>query len=346
MSFPIEIPAVEDARLEEEVTRRWNSLTKPPGSLGRLEWLVTRLALMQRTSRPTVERKLMLVCCADHGVAAEGVSAYPREVTEQMALNFARGGAAINVLCGQFGITPMVVDAGVAGGPVAGAVDRRIAAGTANFVVGPAMTRAEAEEALTNGIALALEARANYDVAAVGEMGIGNTTAASALLCAYARVDAAHAVGPGTGVSAEGVARKAKVIGRALARHQETIEKRDAVGILAALGGFEIATMAGFLLGAASVRLPVVIDGFISSAAVLAAQAIEPKVLSFLLFSHLSSETAHRRMLAWLGVTPLLDLELRLGEGSGAALAMPVLDAAIALYSRMATFSEAGVAEA
>jgi len=345
LRFPIEIPAVENQELEAEVWRRWNSLTKPPRSLGRLESLVTRLALMQGMARPTVERKLMVICCADHGVTAEGVSAYPREVTAQMVLNFLRGGAAINVLCSQFGITPMIVDAGVDGDVVAGVVDCRIGRGTANFAHGPAMTRAQVERALENGMRLAREARERFDVAAVGEMGIGNTTAASALLCAYAGIDPGEAVGPGTGVSAEGVAHKAKVIGDAMARHREVIASGDAVGILAALGGFEIATMAGFLLGAASVRLPVVIDGFISSAAALAAHAIDSMVLGFLVFSHLSSETAHRRLLNWLSVQPLLDLELRLGEGSGAALAMPVLDAAIALYSRMATFAEAGVAE-
>lgn len=345
LSFRIEIAAVENAELEAAVLARWNLLTKPPGSLGRLESLVTRLALMQNTAGPVVERKLMVICCADHGVTAEGVSAYPREVTVQMVQNFLRGGAAINVLCGQFGITPMIVDAGVDGEPVAGVVDCRIGRGTANFVEGPAMSRAEVEQALENGARLASEARDRFDVAAVGEMGIGNTTAASALLCAYAGVDPVHAVGPGTGVTAEGVARKANVIGRALARHRDVIAARDAVGILAAVGGFEIATMAGFLLGAAAVRLPIVIDGFISSTAALAAHAIDARVLEYLVFSHLSSETAHRRLLAWLGVQPLLDLELRLGEGSGAALAMPILDAAIALYSRMATFAEAGVAE-
>ena len=346
LSFRIEIPAVENAELEAAVTARWNSLTKPPGSLGRLESMVTRLALMQNTMRPVVERKLMVICCADHGVTAEGVSAYPREVTAQMVQNFLRGGAAINVLCRQFGVTPMIVDAGVDGDPVQGVVDCRIGRGTANFVEVAAMTGAEVERALENGARLAREARDRYDVAAVGEMGIGNTTAASALLCAYAGVDPVHAVGPGTGMTTEGVARKANVIGRALRRHREVVAAKGAVGILAALGGFEIATIAGFLLGAASERLPVVIDGFISSAAAMAAHAIDPKVLPYLVFSHLSSETAHRRLLAWLGVQPLLDLELRLGEGSGAALAMPVLDAAIALYSRMATFAEAGVAEA
>ncbi|MEP7365709.1 MAG: nicotinate-nucleotide--dimethylbenzimidazole phosphoribosyltransferase, partial [Acidobacteriota bacterium] len=260
MRFPVEIPAIENAELEATVLARWNSLTKPPGSLGRLESLVARLALIQNTARPLVKRKLMVICCADHGVTEEGVSAYPREVTAQMVLNFLHGGAAINVLCEQFAISPMIVDAGVDGAPVPGVVDCRIGRGTANFVQGPAMTRDQVERALDNGIRLARETHDRFDVAAVGEMGIGNTTAASALLSAYTGIDPVDAVGPGTGVSVEGVALKALVIEQALARHREVIDKRDAVGILAAVGGFEIATMAGFLLGAASVRLPVVVD--------------------------------------------------------------------------------------
>jgi len=345
LSFPIDIPALGGADLEAAVWRRWNSLTKPPGSLGGLEKLVVRLALMKNTQRPDVARKQMIVCCADHGVTEEGVSAYPREVTAQMVANFLAGGAAINVLCRQFGITPAIVDAGVDSELAPGALDCRIGRGTASFTRGPAMTVDQAMRALRNGVDLAQDASRRFDIAAIGEMGIGNTTSASALLCAYTGSAPGEAVGPGTGLTPEGVAHKAKVIREALALHAGTIANGDAVAILAAVGGFEIATMAGFLLGAASARLPVVVDGFISSAAALAAHAIDARVLGYLVFSHVSAEPAHRRLLAALGATPLLDLELRLGEGSGAALAMPVIDAAVALYSRMATFAEAGVDE-
>jgi len=324
------------------VAARWNSLTKPPGSLGRLEPLVTQLALAAGNCNPRVDRKAMAIFCGDHGVTAEGVSAFPKEVTVQMVKNFLAGGAAINVLCRQFGIEPYIVDTGVAGERADGVVDLRLGQGTANFVEGPAMPVATAELALRNGDELAGRVRESADIAGAGEMGIGNTTSASALFCAYAGVAPELAVGPGTGVDAAGVARKADVVRRALARH---LPAGDPVATLAALGGFEIATMTGFLLGAAARRLPVVIDGFISSAAALAAHAIQPAVLPYLFFSHVSAETAHRRLLDYLGVKPILDLDMRLGEGSGAAMAMPVLDAAVALYSQMATFLEGGVSE-
>ncbi len=343
MPFPIEIPAVANVELVKAVTARWDSLTKPPGSLGRLETLVGQLALAAGTSRPTVARKALVVFCADHGVTAEGVSAYPKAVTRQMLLNFLAGGAAINVLCRQFGLTPLIVDAGVDGEAVDGALDMRLGRGTANFVDEPAMSLEQVERALNNGIALARRIRPEQDIAAVGEMGIGNTTAASALFCAYSGTAPEAAVGPGTGVDQAGVLRKAGVVRRALERHRDLIVAREPVSILAALGGFEIATMAGFLLGAAAERLPVVVDGFISSAAAMASHAIAPAVLPYLLFSHVSAETAHLRLLRTLGVRPILDLDMRLGEGSGAAMAMPVLDAAVALYDGMATFAEGGV---
>jgi nicotinate-nucleotide--dimethylbenzimidazole phosphoribosyltransferase len=262
-----------------------------------------------------------------------------------MVLNFLTGGAAINVLCRQFGIAPLIVDAGVAGDPVAGALDLRLGRGTANFVADPAMSGEAVEEALSNGVSLARRVREEYDIAAVGEMGIGNTTSASALFCAYAGIAPEAAVGPGTGVDVAGVQRKAGVVRKGLERHRDTIASGGPIAILAALGGFEIATMAGFLLGAAAVRMPVVVDGFISSAAALAAHAISADVLPYLFFSHVSAETAHRRLLDTLGIKPILDLDMRLGEGSGAALAMPILDAAVALYEGMATFAESSVSD-
>lgn len=340
--FTIEIPPVGDPALREAVMARWNSLTKPPGSLGRLEPLVLQLAMAKGTARPSVDRKAMAIFCGDHGVTSEGVSAFPREVTGQMLANFLAGGAAINVLCRKFGITPYIVDTGVDGVPRAGAIDMRIGPGTKNFVEEPAMSMPEVEQALRNGVDLANRLSETSDIAGAGEMGIGNTTAASALFCAYAGIDPEEAVGPGTGVDAAGVAKKATTVRRALAKHAFV---RGPLEILATFGGFEIATMTGFLLGAAARRMPVIVDGFISSAAALAAHAIRPAVLPYLFFSHVSAEPAHRRMLEHLAVKPILNLDMRLGEGSGAAMAMPVLDAAVALYTSMATFAEGGVSE-
>jgi nicotinate-nucleotide--dimethylbenzimidazole phosphoribosyltransferase len=346
LAFQIEIPAVANDALTRQVAARWDSLTKPPGSLGRLEGLVAQLAIATGTARPSVSRKALVVFCADHGVTAEGVSAYPKAVTGQMLLNFLAGGAAINVLCRQFAIRPLIVDAGVDGDAVDGALDMRLGRGTANFVNEPAMSGEQVKQALKNGVALARRLRPEQDIAAVGEMGIGNTTSASALFAAYSGTIPEAAVGPGTGVDSAGVQRKADVVRRALERHRDVISAGDATAILAALGGFEIATMAGFLLGAAAERMPVVVDGFIASTAAMAAHAISPAVLPYLLFSHVSAETAHRRLLETLGVRPILDLDMRLGEGSGAAMAMPVLDAAVALYESMATFAEGGVSNA
>jgi nicotinate-nucleotide--dimethylbenzimidazole phosphoribosyltransferase len=339
LTFPIAIEATQNDVLAAAVAARWNSLTKPPGSLGRLEPLVTQLAMITGSVRPTIGRKAMVVFCADHGVTAEGVSAYPREVTAQMVQNFVAGGAAISVLCRQFAITPVIVDAGVDAEMNAGSIDMRLGRGTANFVEGPAMSEAQVKQAIDNGMALAAQLRMGYDIAAVGEMVESDDVEP------VVEIAAEDAAGPGTGVDAAGVARKAEVIGRALGRHAGVLAGGEPLAILAALGGFEIATMAGFLLGAAPQRLPVVIDGFISSAAALAAHAIAPRVLEYLLFSHVSAEPAHRRLLNALGVRPILDLDMRLGEGTGAAMAMPILDGAVALYMRMSTFADAGVSE-
>lgn len=340
MPFPIEIPAAANPQIAAEVAARWNSLTKPPGSLGRLESLVEQLAQAAGTARPSATRKAIAVFCGDHGITAEGVSAYPKEVTRQMVLNFLAGGAAITVLCRRFQIVPYIVDAGVDADPTEGAINLRIARGTANFARGPAMSISQAEQALHNGIRFANTLRPVCDLAATGEMGIGNTTSASALLCAYRQISPEQAAGPGTGLDAPGVQHKVHVLRDALRLHGRIA---DPVEVLATFGGFEIATMAGFLLGAASARLPVVVDGFISSVAALAAHAINPAVLPFLFFSHVSAEPAHQRLLAELHARPIFDLDMRLGEGSGAALAMPVFDAAIALYDNMATFAEARV---
>ncbi len=288
----------------------------------------------------------MYIFCADHGVTEEGVSAFPAGVTALMVGNFLRGGAAISVLCRRYGIETRIVDCGVktpCGEP--GVIDARIAAGTRNFAREPAMTREQAERALENGIALArAAASAACDVAGIGEMGIGNTAAASALLSVFAGLSPAECTGRGTGLDGDGVTRKAATIAKALLLHKP--DPRDPVAVLAAVGGFEIATMAGFLLGAAACRLPVVVDGFIATSAALAAAALVPAVTQSLLFAHRSAERAHGLMLSHLNVRPMLDLDLRLGEGSAAAIGIDLLACGLQLYREMATFDDLHAAPA
>jgi nicotinate-nucleotide--dimethylbenzimidazole phosphoribosyltransferase len=280
---------------------------------------------------------------ADHGVADEGVSAYPAEVTGQMLLNFARGGAAINVLCRQVGARLVVVDMGTrAAVDAPGVLDRRIGPGTRNFTAGPAMTRAQATAALEAGIAVAGElAGDGVDLIGLGDMGIGNTTAASALTCAFTGLDPQEVTGRGTGVDDAGWARKVAAIRRALAVNAPG----DPLDTAANLGGFEILGLAGVVLGAAAARLPVVVDGFITAAAALVAARLAPAAAGYLIASHRSVEVGHRALLAALGTKPLLDLELRLGEGSGAALAMPLVESAVRILHEMATFGSAGVSD-
>jgi nicotinate-nucleotide--dimethylbenzimidazole phosphoribosyltransferase len=334
-----DIPAIANPALEQEVLSRWNSLTKPPGSLGRLEPAVTRLALQQGRLMPSIASKALYVFGADHGVTAEGISVYPSEVTRQMMLNFENGGAAINVLCRENGIRTVIVDCGVKGDPVAGTVQYRLGEGTRNFATEPAMTMDQTRQAIANGAHLAAGVEA--DIIAVGEMGIGNTTAASALLCAYTGLSAREATGPGTGLRPDGVWHKASVIAAALRLH--AVPSGEPLRILATFGGFEIATMAGFLLGAANRRLPVMMDGFISCAAALAASRLDPAVRGFLHYAHQSAEPGHLHMLEHLDAQPLLDLGLRLGEGTGAALGLALLSQGVALYRSMATFVDAAV---
>ena len=322
----------------ETIRERWNNLTKPPGSLGQLEELVIRYAVFRGEAMPALPRKGMFIFCGDHGVTAEGVSPFPSEITKLMVRNFLKGGAAINVLCRQYGIETAIVDCGVAADPEPGVIDRQIARGTANFAKGPAMSRAQAEQAIANGIALAREAGGRFEIAGVGEMGIGNTTAASALACVFCGLDPGEAAGRGAGLDDAGVLRKARVVTAALACNAPSAD--DPVGALAAVGGFEIATMAGFLIGAAESRLPVMVDGFITSAAALAALAIAPATRDALLFAHCSAEGAHRRMLTHMGVRPIFDLDMRLGEGSAAAIGIGVMESAIRLYREMATFQD------
>jgi len=306
--------------------------TKPRGSLGRLEELACRIAAVRGTAAPGRLRSAVVVAAADHGVTAEGVSAYPQDVTRQMLANFDNGGAAVSVLARLAGAELRVVDAGV-GNP------------TGSIARGPAMAREEAEALVERGVDLADDlADAGIGIVALGEMGIGNSTAAAALSAALLPAEPSAVCGPGTGLDHAGVARKVVVVERAL--RANPIDPADPLGVLAALGGRELALLCGLALGAAARRLVVVVDGFISAAAALVAVRLAPEAADAMVAAHLSPEPGHRLVLAGLGLQPILDLGLRLGEGSGAALVLPVLDAALAVLADMATFAEAGVTDA
>jgi len=332
-----------DAEIARETQRCLDDKTKPRRSLGRLEDVACQIAAARGTPLPPLPTKAVVVMAADHGVADEGVSAYPAEVTGQMLLNFARGGAAINVLCRQAGARLVVVDMGTrAAVEAAGVLDRRVGPGTRNFTVGPAMTREQAMAALEAGIDLAAGlASDGVDLVGLGDMGIGNTTAASALTAAFTGLDPQEVTGRGTGVDDAGWSRKVTAIRRALAVNPPGAPLDTA----ASLGGFEILGLAGVVLGAAARRVPVVVDGFITAAAALVAVRLAPAAAGYLIASHRSVEVGHRALLAALGTKPLLDLDLRLGEGSGAALAIPLCEAAVRILHEMATFGSAGVSD-
>jgi nicotinate-nucleotide--dimethylbenzimidazole phosphoribosyltransferase len=321
----------------EAAQRAFDAKTKPRGSLGRLEELGSVLAGI-RGFVPERLEAVIVVAAGDHGVAAEGVSAYPQEVTTQMVANFAAGGAAVNVLAREAGARLIVVDAGIAT-PFEHELVRpvRIGAGTANLAAGPAMTDAEVQKALDAARAL-VDELGDVDVVALGEMGIGNTTSASALTAALLGVDPALVCGRGTGLDDDGVAHKVETVGRALIVNAG----RDP---LTALGGFEIAFLAGVALACAERRIAVLLDGFITGAAALAAVRIRPDARESMIAAHRSPEPGHRLVLEALGLEPLLDLGLRLGEGSGAALALPLLHASVAVLRDMATFDDAGVTD-
>jgi nicotinate-nucleotide--dimethylbenzimidazole phosphoribosyltransferase len=336
---PLDERAMADARDELDAK------TKPRRSLGRLEELAVQLAGMRGTATPKPLAGTVVVAAADHGVAAEGVSAYPQEVTRQMLANFVTGGAAISVLARTIGLQLVVVDAGVVV-PLDNSTIRnlRLGAGTANAVNGAAMTREQAGEAIRRGRALAEElAGDGASVIGLGEMGIANTTSAAAVTAALLDRDPTDVCGPGTGLDAAGVAHKSAVVRRMLDRSHP--DPNDPMGVLAAVGGFEIGLLAGVALGAASCRAVVVLDGYISGAAGLVAARLLPEVRGYLVASHRSPEPGHRIILDALELQPLLDLGLRLGEGSGAALAYPLLVAARAILVEMSTFGDAGVTD-
>jgi nicotinate-nucleotide--dimethylbenzimidazole phosphoribosyltransferase len=343
---PLDEPAMADARA------RLDRLTKPPGSLGRLETLATHLAGITGLGLPRVERPAIVVFAGDHGVTAQGVSAYPSDVTAQMVANFVGGGAAINVLGRLAGAEVVVVDVGVAG-PIPGVgtgssgrgarlIQSRIADGTRDMTIEPAMTRADAVAAIEAGrFVVAGLIATGVDLVAVGEMGIGNTTAASALAAVLTGRVPADVTGRGTGLDEPAVRRKVAVIEAALARHRP--DPSDPLGALAAVGGLEIAALVGAILAAAEAGVPVVLDGFITGSAALVGSAMAPGIAARVIASHTSAEPGHRIVLEHLGLQPLLDLELRLGEGSGAALAIPIVRAAASILAEMATFDDAGV---
>jgi nicotinate-nucleotide--dimethylbenzimidazole phosphoribosyltransferase len=328
----------------ETARRRQLELTKPPGSLGRLEEIANRCAAIRESFELTISRPRIVVFAADHGVWAEGVSAYPQEVTAQMVLNFLRDGAAINALARAGGSELKVVDVGVAGPlPLSSdLISRRAAPGSRNFCEGPAMTLAEMNAALETGVELACDATlAGCDLLGFGEMGIGNTTSASAIAAALTGQPVEAVVGCGAGADEACMARKRSAIRRALALHADSLQ--GPLEILRCVGGLEVAAMCGFCLGAASRRIPVVTDGFIATAAAALAVGLCPASSEYLFASHRSPEPGHRHLLALLGQEPLLDLGMRLGEGTGAALAMTLIQAAVVAFTRMATFASAGV---
>ncbi len=344
------LPDIDDPTLRAALQHALDHKTKPLGALGALELLARRLGEIQGTERPRLQQPQLVVFAADHGLAARGVSAYPSDVTWQMVQNFLAGGAAANVLARQHGIALTVVDCGVARevaphpcndplGPHL--LLRKLGPGTADASRQPAMSLAQCQAAITQGRALVQQLPGNALL--LGEMGIGNTSAASLLLARLAGRDIADCTGSGTGLDAAAVERKIAVLREVLQRHAEV---QEPLQVLAAMGGFEIATMVGAVLQAALERRVVLVDGFITTAAVLVAHALQPRVLQRCVFAHRSGERGHAAMLGHLGVSPLLDMGLRLGEGSGAALAWPLLVSACRLLEEMASFESAGVSEA
>ena len=337
-----------DASVMAAARARQDSLTKPLGSLGRLEEISVQIAGISGVITPKLEHRVVVTMAADHGVAADGVSLYPPEVTRQMVFNFLNGGAAINVLARHVGARVIVVDMGVSGGfdETPGLLRHPVASGTASMLCGPAMSREAAAKAVLTGIEIVSDeiAGAGLDIVGTGEMGIGNTTAASAITAAVTGRPPAEVTGRGTGVDDTALNHKIGVIEQALALNRP--DAGDALDVLAKVGGFEIGGLAGVMLGAAAARRPVVIDGFISGAAALIACGLAPELKHYLIPAHLSVEAGHRAVLAHLGLKPILDLDLRLGEGTGAALGISLVEAAVRILGEMATFGEAGVSEA
>jgi nicotinate-nucleotide--dimethylbenzimidazole phosphoribosyltransferase len=346
MASAMHIPPFDDA-LRARLQAAVDSKTKPLGALGRLEALAVQIGLIQNTEAPQLIRPAMVVFAADHGIAHAGVSAYPQAVTAQMVLNFVAGGAAVNVFCRQHGFALEVVNAGVAAplwaGDTPGLVDAPIGLGTRDFAQQPAMTAEERDRAMALGAQrVAHHAALGSNVIALGEMGIANTASAACLMARLCDLPVAQCVGRGTGLDDAGLARKRAVLEAAMARHAQVKAPLD---VLACVGGFEVAAMVGAVLEAAQRRMVILVDGFIATAAVLVAARVAPGVLRYCVFGHVSDERGHRALLEVLDARPLLSLSLRLGEGSGAVLAYPLVVSAVAFLREMATFASAGVSE-
>lgn len=329
-----------DRSILKTLQKRLDAQTKPLGSLGRLEELCRQLALAQGSPDITCEKKMIFTLASDHGVVEEGVSAYPQSVTAQMVANFLQGGAAVNVLARHAGAAVVVVDVGVATElKMSGVLDRKIAFGTANFVKGPAMSREQAETAIMTGIELALNHE--FDLLGTGDMGIGNTTPSAAVVSVLTGIDPERITGRGTGIDDGTLRKKVEVIRHGIARNNP--DPRDPVDVLAKVGGFEIGGIAGLIIGTALKRKLAVVDGFISTAGAMIASNLNRELADYFLLSHLSAEKGHGLFAEYLGKRPILDLGMRLGEGTGAALAMELIDAAVRLYHDMASFEQAGV---
>jgi nicotinate-nucleotide--dimethylbenzimidazole phosphoribosyltransferase len=346
----IETPTPEEFRckpvsreLSRELQHKIDNKTKPPGALGKLEQLAVQIGCIQNTLTPRLNRPVIIVFAADHGITVEGVSPFPQEVTRQMVLNFLNGGAAINVFAGQHGIELKIVDAGVNHdfGHLPPLIDAKVAYGTRNFRHEPAMSQEQCLQAMRNGAKLVQEAAAaGSNVIGFGEMGIGNTSAAAMLMSRLCGLAVRDCVGRGTGLDDKGLLHKQEVLEAAAAQHADVEAPLD---VLATFGGFEIATMCGAMLEAARQGMVLLIDGFIVSSALLVAARMEPDILDYCVFTHRSNETGHTRLLEQLYAKPLLDLDMRLGEGTGAAVAYPLLVSALAFLAEMASFESAGV---
>lgn len=344
----LDIPAIPAPNeiIARQARQRQNQLTKPTGSLGRLEDLSIQIASIQGKIKPDVSRKAVVVMAGDHGVTHEGVSAYPADVTPQMVHNFLTGGAAINVLARQAGARVSVVDMGVAADfpSGCGVIDRKIAYGTMNMASGPAMTRQQAEKSLKFGMEIAwAEIDRGLDLIATGDMGIGNTTPSSAIAAVFTGEPVSRVTGRGTGLDDRGWETKVAIIEKAIQLNQP--DKNDPIDVLAKVGGFEIGGLTGLVIGAASRGIPVVVDGFISTAAALLAFELAPAIQPYLIAAHRSVEAGQRAMLDKLGIEPLMDFNMRLGEGTGAVLAFHIIEAAVRILNEMSTFESAGVSD-
>lgn len=334
-----------DVSRTNQIQAQLDDLTKPQGSLGRLEELARRYCLITGRDKPVLRNKIIFTCAGDHGVTMEGVSAFPAAVTPQMVLNFLRGGAGVNVLARQAGVRVIVVDMGVNHDfePAKDLEIRKIGHGTANMAIGPAMTREQAEASIMAGVGLVEKYRDGLDIIGTGDMGIGNTTPSSAIVAVITGADPELVTGRGTGIDDASLKSKIATVKKAIAVNLP--DRRDALDVLAKVGGYEIGGIAGIVLGAALYRIPVVVDGFISTAGALIAAELCPAAKEYMIAAHQSVEIGHRKMLDHLEQRPLLDLNLRLGEGTGAALGISLVDAGLRILSEMATFSSAGVSE-